>query len=97
MDMAQDRTAVKLGAGLNELPQLYNPTVSSGGTLRIHAAVEPHVETDPGHALRSPDATTVAFRMDLKDAIRLAVQISEWAQRRGTPLPKGVLYRETMH
>jgi hypothetical protein len=88
---------VALGPGQNDLPQLYNPTVSSGGTLRILAAIEPHVETRPGQAHRSRDATTVAFRMDMKDAIRLAVEISEWAKRRGAQLPEGVLYRETLH
>jgi hypothetical protein len=93
MSMAQ----IALGPGQNDLPQLYNPTVASGETLRILAAIEPHVETAPGHTLRSPDATTVAFRMDLKDAIRLAVQISDWAKRRGATLPEGVLYRETLH
>lgn len=95
--MEQDRTKVVLAAGLNELPQLYNPSVQSRGTLRLVLATEPHQETNSLRGSRSTDATMVAFDLNLNDAIRLAVEISEMAQARGASLPKGVLYRGSTH
>ena len=95
--MAMDRTTVKLVAGINELPQLYNPSVQTRGTLRILLTTEPHQETNSLRGFRSTNATIVAFDLSLDDAVRLAVEISEMAQVRGAILPKGVLHRGSTH
>ena len=91
--MAQPREKVELVEGaVNELPQLYNPSVRTGGNALIVATTIPHLGTSPLEP-RSPNATTVAFRMEWEDAIRLAVEISKMAEVVGVRLPKGVLYR----
>ncbi len=91
--MAQKRAPLTLVEGaINELPQIYNPTVSTGGTLHILATTKPQEGTHPLE-FQSPHATKVAFRITVEDAIDLAVQISQWAEIRGVRLPKGVLYR----
>jgi hypothetical protein len=96
--MAKPRFSIGLTAGaINELPQLHNPSVATRGTLRLLLATEPHEETDTLRGSQSKGATMVAFDLSLNDAIRLAVEISEIAQVRGAPLPKGVLYRGSTH
>lgn len=92
------KTAVQLVDGFNELPQLYNPSVRIGGepNVHIHATIDSRLGTTI-HEPRDPDATTVVLRMDWKDAIRLAVELSKMAEVRGINLPKGVLYRSSTH
>jgi hypothetical protein len=95
--MPQKTLPIELVDGvINELPQLYNPSIRTGGTLRVLLATEPHQGTVP-HGPRSPDATILAFQLAPKDAIELAVEISKWAEIRGERLPKGVLYRGELH
>jgi hypothetical protein len=95
--MAQQKVQIELTKGaINELSQLYNPSVRSGGTLHVLLSTEPHQETSP-RGPRRQDGTILAFQLDLKAAIRLAVEISDWAIARGEPLPKGVLIRGELH
>jgi hypothetical protein len=95
--MAQRKVEIELLTGAtNELPQLYNPPVQTGVTLRVLLATEPHQGTNP-RGSRFQDATILAFRLDLKAAIELAVEISKLAEARGERLPKGILYGGELH